>query len=86
MRQFFYLVVENYDESTYPQKIFLQEYEAIQWGRRLATKLLKDGYGCREVALFRQQITRSGELEYIKTLLPYKDNKEADFDIDKQRV
>ena len=39
MRQYFYLVVAKYDESCYPQKIFLKN-EAIQWGRREATKSL----------------------------------------------
>lgn len=76
--QYFYLVSVNYDESTSPLKIFLQEREAIRWGRREATKLADDGN--YEVVLSRQPITRNGEIEFVKTLKPYKG---ADFDIDK---
>jgi len=84
MRQYFYLLMENYDESSYPLKIFLQKHEAIQWGRRLATKLLKEGNCCREIVLYKQEITHSGQLEYVITLKPYQDG--ADVDIDKYRV
>ena len=71
-RQYFYLVVCNYDESTFPHKIFLQEMEAIQWGRRQATKtLLETGNPNYQFSLLRQEITRSGKLEKIKTLNPY---------------
>lgn len=72
MRQF-YLVCVNYDESTYPQKIFLQEHEAITWGRRAATKNAVDPNGnpMYEYVLFRQEIARMGMLERVKTLYPY---------------
>jgi len=76
--QYFYLVSVNYDESTSPLKIFLQEKEAIRWGRREATKLADDGN--YEVVLSRQPITRKGEIEFVKTLEPYKG---SDYDIDK---
>lgn len=78
--QYFYLVVVNYDESTFPKKIFLQENQAIQWGRRKATQLFYEGN--YEVALYKQEITRMGTLQFVKTLEPYKC---ADFDIDKFR-
>lgn len=67
--QYFYLVSVNYDESTSPLKIFLQEREAIRWGRREATKLTDDGN--YEVTLSKQPITRNGEIEFVRTLEPY---------------
>lgn len=70
--QYFYLICTNFDETTCPRKVFLQEHQAITWGRRLATKLANDDfYACMEVALYRQPITTIGELEYVKTLEPY---------------
>ena len=72
MKQYFYLVVINYDESTYPKKIFLQEREAITWGRREATKnLLLTCDVNTQFVLYRQEITRNGELEKVKVLQPY---------------
>lgn len=70
MRQYFYLVAYHYDESTVPCKVFLQEYEAIRWGRKEAAKMwLKDpNY---EFVLYKQEITRTGELKQVKTLKPY---------------
>ena len=82
-RQFFYLVVCNYDESTWPQKIFLQEHQAIQWGRRQATKARKEGFYCHEFDLYKQEIARSATLKFVKTLEPYKEDRGADLDIDK---
>lgn len=101
MRQYFYLVVARYDESCYPQKIFLQEREAIQWGRREATKnLLMTADPNTQYELYRQEINRTDTLERGKILPPYP-TKElvdaglivppngnslgADFDIDKER-
>ena len=70
--QYFYLICTNLDETTCPRKVFLQEHQAITWGRRLATKLASDDfYACMEVALYRQPITTIGEFEYVKTLEPY---------------
>lgn len=99
-RQYFYLVVINYDESTYPQKIFLQEHEAITWGRREATKAQKRGDFMYEFVLFKQEIARTATLERVRTLEPYKtstkptvehfdwrkfEQQGADNDIDKYR-
>jgi hypothetical protein len=72
MRQFFYLVVVNYDECTFPQKVFLQELEATRWGRKEATKAEKEG-ALYEYVLYKQEITRTGKLERVKTLKPYPD-------------
>lgn len=72
MRQYFYLVAYKYDECTIPRKVFLQEYEAIKWGRKEATKKLQETQDTNyEYILYRQEITRTGELQYIKTLKPY---------------
>lgn len=101
MRQYFYLVVAKYDESCYPQKIFLQKHEAIQWGRREATKsLLLTADLNTQYELYRQEINRTDTLERVKSLPPYP-TKElvdaglvmptigkgfgADFDIDKEK-
>lgn len=73
-RQYFYLVVCNYDESTYPQKIFLQEHEATTWGRREATKAQKRGDSMYEFVLFKQEIARTATLERVRTLEPYSDS------------
>jgi hypothetical protein len=71
--QYFYLICTNFDETTCPRKVFLQEHQAVTWGRRLATKIANDDfYACMEVALYKQPITTIGELEYVKTLEPYK--------------
>lgn len=82
MRQYFYLVVVNYDESTYPQKIFLQQNEAITWGRREATKSMQKG-DMYEYVLFKQEISRTSKLMRVKTLTPYSSG--SDFDIDLRR-
>ena len=72
MRQHFYLVVYHYDECTVPCKIFLQEHEAIRWGRKEATKKLQETQDHNyEYLLFRQEITRVGELRCVRTLEPY---------------
>lgn len=85
--QYYYLVCTNFDETTAPRKIFLQEQQAITWGRRLATRLAKDDfYANFDVALYKQPITRSGELTLVKNLAPYKDQLGSDHDIDKYRV
>ena len=71
MRQYFYLVVVNYDEETCPQKIFLQEYEAIAYGRGKATEAVNEGRLMEEYVLFRQEINRNGILIRVGTLEPY---------------
>lgn len=74
--QYFYLICTNFDETTCPRKVFLQEHQAVTWGRRLATKIANDDfYACMEVALYRQPITTSGEIEYVKVLNPYSEEE-----------
>lgn len=71
-RQYFYLVAVDYDECTFPKKVFLQEHEAVQWGRRMATKQLKKtGDFNYHYVLYKQEIARTGELTRVKTLTPY---------------
>lgn len=84
--QYFYLICTNFDETTCPRKVFLQEHQAITWGRRLATKLAEDEfYANFDVALYKQEITRSGELRFVKNLAPYKNCLGSDHDIDIRR-
>jgi hypothetical protein len=72
MRQYFYLVAYHYDECTVPCKVFLQEHEAIRWGRKEITKKLQETQDLNyEYILYRQEITRTGELRQVKTLKPY---------------
>ena len=71
MRQFFFLVVCNYDECTFPEKIFLQEHEAVKWGRKEATRVLKEGFYNYEFVLYKQEIARTATLKRVKTLEPY---------------
>jgi hypothetical protein len=82
--QYFYLVCIKY-EQTWPQKIFMQESQAIRWGRVEATKSVDPviGYSDYKFVLYRQPITRKGKLEYVKTLEPFAG---ADWDIDKTRT
>jgi hypothetical protein len=77
--QYFYLVCIGYDEETWPQKIFLQEEQAVKWGRKNATKDKVERRYVFEYKLYRQPITTNGTLEYVKTLEPYG----SDWDIDK---
>jgi hypothetical protein len=96
MRQYFYLVAYHYDECTISRKIFLQEHDAVVWGRREATKKLQETKDTNyEYVLYKQEITRTGELKRVKTLKPYPTkelvnaglvSKGSDFDIDKERV
>lgn len=51
-------------------KIFLQEYEAIRWGRTLATKFPEF-----TVSLYKQEITRTATVEFVKSLEPFKEEK-----------
>ena len=71
-KQYFYMVAYTYDECTIPRKIFLQEHDAITWGRREAAKnLLETSDSNYEYILYKQEITRTGEIIKVKTLKPY---------------
>ena len=67
MKQCFYLVAYTIvgDDLT-PCKIFLQEDQAVKYGRRLATQRLE----CN-VYLYKQEITTPGTLQYVKQLIPF---------------
>lgn len=69
MRQFLYLVVANYDEETYPRKIFFQEREAMQWGKTEAKKVHEE-YPQMEFALYKQEIARKGILKWVRSIIP----------------
>lgn len=64
MRQYFYLVGHGIvGDDFVADKIFLQEHEALKWGRRFATK--NPDYS---VKLYKQEITRTSKLEFVKQL------------------
>lgn len=70
MRQYFYLVIHtDLEDCVFVDKIFLQEHDAIRWGKRLATK--NPDYS---VSLYKQEITRTDTLKYAKTLSRYSSN------------
>lgn len=64
MKQYFYLVMYGINKDIpVPGKIFLQESEAIRWGRTLATK--NPNYS---VYLYRQEIARTSAITFYKHL------------------
>lgn len=70
MKQCFYLVASiDCNLQVHPEKIFLQEFEAIKYGRVLASKK-------ENVILYKQEITRSAKIEFVQTLSPYKTTKQ----------
>lgn len=67
MRQYFYVICHCcVGDDFNVDKVFLQEYEAIKWGRRLATKMPE-----YSVYLYKQEITRTATLKFSKHLQPY---------------
>lgn len=81
--QYFYIVVYTIvgDDLTMC-KIGLNPHQIIEWGRKEATK-----YPERSYKLYRQPITRTGEIMFYKALTPYVTNVKpsltgVDFDID----
>lgn len=73
MRQYFYLVGHDITGDDFvADKIFLQEHEALRWGRKLATK--NPDYS---VKLYKQEITRTGKLEFVKQLKAFLTPEEA---------
>lgn len=67
MRQFFYVVAHTIvGDDQVIDKVFLQDHDAIRWGRTLATKHPE----CT-VSLYRQAIARTSTVEYVKELTPY---------------
>ena len=67
MRQYFYIVMHSYvGDDMQLDRIFLQESDAITFGRRLATK--NEDYS---VYLYKQLIARTATVEFVKVLKPY---------------
>lgn len=74
MIQFFYIIAHTIGgDNQIIDKVFLQENEAIKWGRALATKHYN-----YSVALYKQPITRTGKVEFVKYLNPFTTKKEMD--------
>lgn len=67
MKQCFYIIAHLENNNLSIDKVFLQEYEAVHWGRVLATKNPK-----YTVVLYKQNIARTSTVEYVKQLTPYK--------------
>ena len=72
MKQCFYLIAHTIvgDGDLAVDKIFLQEYDAIKWGRTLATKNPK-----YYVGLYQQEISRTAVIRYVKDLMPFEPQK-----------
>lgn len=67
MKQYFYVVAHTIvGDDQVIDKVFLQEHDAIRWGRVLATK--QPGL---TVLLYRQEITRTATVQLVKALPPY---------------
>lgn len=69
--QYFYIVVYTIvgDDLTMC-KIGLNPHQLIEWGRREATKHPERSY-----KLYRQPITRTGKISFVKCLTPFADKK-----------
>lgn len=65
--QYFWIVCHDMvgDDFTL-DKVFLQPKQAIEWGRRKATQNPDYNY-----KLYKQPITRTGEITFCKTLTPF---------------
>lgn len=74
MRQYFYIIAHTIvGDDLCIDKVFLQEHEAIKYGRLMATK---NPYS---VHLYKQEIARSAKVQYVKSLPPFRG---SDYDID----
>lgn len=67
MRQYFYIVAHTIvGDDQVIDKVFLQEHDAIRWGRTLASK-----HSDYSVALYKQEIARTATVEFVKCLKEY---------------
>lgn len=67
MKQCFYLIIFQYSGGVpVSDKIFLQEYQAVKYGRKLMTSNQN-----LIVRLYRQEITTKGVLQFYRQLEPY---------------
>lgn len=74
MRQYFYIIAHTIvGDDLCIDKVFLQEHEAIRYGRLMATK---NPYS---VYLYKQEIARTAKVQYVKLLPPFRG---SDWDID----
>lgn len=76
MRQCFYIVAHTIvDDDQVIDKVFLQEYDAIRWGRTLASK-----HSDYSVVLYKQEIARTATVQFVKELKKYS-NPGMDIDV-----
>lgn len=80
-KQYFYLIVIKSVNSGVvkmtPEKITTQIRDAIKYGRKLATVLMRDPKNegtLYEIRLYRQLIARSGLMEFIDVLKPFEED------------
>ena len=68
MKQCFYIIAYylSDDSDLNIQKVFLQEDQAIKYGRKFATK-----YRNTNVNLYKQLIATTATVEFVKVLKPY---------------
>lgn len=65
--QYFYIVAHTTaDDNQIIDKVFLQERDAIKWGRTLASR--NSNYS---VALYKQVIARTAIVQFVKQLKKY---------------
>lgn len=71
MAQYFYLIGHDdlVGDDFKMDKVFLQEREAIVWGRKFATE--NNEYS---VYLYKQEISRNGVIKFVKSLHPFSDH------------
>ena len=68
MKQYFYIIGYHFgDEDLKIEKIFLQEDQAITFGRKFATKNNRT-----TVSMFRQLIATTATVEFVEVLKPFK--------------
>ena len=68
MKQCFYIIAYylSDDSDLNIQKVFLQEDQAIKYGRKFATK-----YRNTNVNLYKQLIATTATVEFVKVLKPF---------------
>ena len=68
MKQYFYIIGYHFgDEDLKIEKVFLQEDQAITFGRKFATKNNRT-----TVSMFRQLIATTATVEFVEVLKPFK--------------
>ena len=68
MKQYFYIIGYHFsDEDLKIEKVFLQEDQAITFGRKFASQ-----YNRTKVSMFRQLIATTATVEFVEVLKPFK--------------